>query len=58
MTTLTLEKKGNLINQIIGVLKEDSFLRGKYFDGADLFFSLISISDSDLLKIAKATNVK
>ena len=57
MAKLSTEKKGELINKIIGVLKEESFLLGKNFDGSKTFFDLIFVSDNDLLKIAKASNV-
>lgn len=57
MSKLTVQKKGELINKIIGILKDESFLLQKPFDGSKLFFDLICVNDKELLKIAKASNV-
>lgn len=53
MTTskLTIEQKGNLMNEITGSLKTQAFILGREFDGAKMFFDLLDKTDMELLEI-------
>lgn len=43
--------KGQMINEIIGIAKNAATLSNKYFDGADLFFTLAFKSDKEIKNI-------
>lgn len=46
-----------MINEIIGVAKNEAFLKGIEFNGGDLFFSLAFRTVKELKQICKKLNI-
>ena len=53
----TIMNKGQMINEIIGVAKNEAFLKGIEFNGGDLFFSLAFRTVKELKQICKKLNI-
>ena len=56
MTTSEL-RKGKMINEIIGMAKNSAFIHQKFFNGADLFFTLAFMSEKEIKTICKKLNI-
>ena len=56
MTTTKLTK-GEMMNEIIGLAKNSAFIHEKFFNGADLFFSLLGLDEKKLKSLCKKLNI-
>lgn len=50
-------RKGKMINEIIGIAKNSAFIHEKFFNGADLFFTLAFMSEKEIKTICKKLNI-
>lgn len=55
---MTTEQKKEIIWKIIRELKNQAILHNKPFDGGDLFFSLVFMTDKELNEIASACRIR